>query len=326
MQHKIISLLYVSILLFGCNHSGSYVNPVKTIDQTEIHLADPFVYKHDGIYYMTGTSNLPQGEGFICYKSTNLIVWEYIGELYRKPEKHIGIYGFWAPEVKHYKGKFYMTYSCYVEDRDLMLTCLAVSEKPEGPFVDLYAPWFDLDYSAIDANIFVDDDDTPYIYFSKNGNQDTISTGVLYAARLKKDLSGLDGEPVLVSEASQAWEKVNWENNRCNEGAFVFKQGNTYYMTYSANHTGFESYGVGVSYAKHPLGPWVKSKDNPLLTTNLSKGVSSPGHNSIIETPDKNLYIVYHRHADPNCIKPNYDRIVCIDRLYLDNKGNLRIN
>ena len=81
-----------------------------------------------------------------------------------------------------------MTYSCYMKDLDRMLTCLAVSEKPGGPFIDLYTPWFDLGYSAIDADIFVDDDGTPYVYFSKNGMQDTLATG-----EIKKRPFRIDG-------------------------------------------------------------------------------------------------------------------------------------
>ena len=74
---------------------------------------------------------------------------------------------------------------------------------------------------------------------------------------------------------------MRWNVNRCNEGVTVIKKGKTYYMTYSANDTGFEFYGIGIATAPHPLGPWTKYDDNPLMTTDLSKGVSSPGHNSI---------------------------------------------
>ena len=95
-------------------------------------------------------------------------------------------------------------------------------------------------------------------------------------------------------------------------------------MTYSANDTGYEYYGVGVSMADHPLGPWRKCDDNPLMTTDLEKGISSPGHNSIIKAPDGSLYIIYHRHADPHCQKPNWDRVVCMDKLYFDDNGILR--
>ena len=67
-------------------------------------------------------------------------------------------------------------------------------------------------------------------------------------------------------------------------------------MTYSANNTGYSHYGVGYATAKHPLGPWLKADENPILTTDLSKGVSSPGHNSIVASPDgSEMFIVYHR-------------------------------
>lgn len=336
-------LLSLAITIASCKDSGksskqddnsdsqpttpakTYTNPVKTVDHANIYVSDPFVYKYNGIYYLTGTSDIPNGMGFAYYESKDMITWTYKGALYQKPENHIGTSAFWAPEVKLYKGKFYMTYSCYISKHELALTCLAVSDTPNGPFKDLYTPWLDLGYSAIDANIFVDDDGTPYVYYSKNWTSDGIGQGELYAAKLKKDLSGLDGDPIFVSKASQDWEKVKWDVNRCNEGSFVFKKGDTYYMTYSANDTGYEHYGVGVSTAKNPLGPWVKYEDNPLMTTDLSKGVSSPGHNSIVESPDgKNLYIVYHRHEDPNCKKPNWTRIVCIDKLYFDKDGKLK--
>lgn len=344
MKHSFKVVLFSSfLLLYSCNGSGTepksptvlepntpsktYINPLKTIDQKNLYIADPFVYKHNGIYYLTGTSDLPDGMGFAYYESKDLITWTYKGALYKKPENHVGASAFWAPEVKYYKGKFYMTYSCYVPNRDQALTCLAVSETPDGPFKDLYTPWFDLGYSAIDSNIFVDDDGTPYVYYSKNSTEDAIAQGELYAAKLKNDLSGIDGYPVFISKASQDWEKVRWDVNRCNEGPFVFKKNGTYYMTYSGNDTGYEFYGVGVSTAKSPLGPWEKYDDNPMMTTDLSKNVSSPGHNSIVESTDgKDLYIVYHRHEDANCKKPNWTRVVCIDKLYFDENGKLKVN
>ncbi len=319
--------LFIVCLFMGCNETtkvteSSYTNPLLDKDSAVLHLADPFVYKYDSLYYMTGTGGLQDGN-FVCYVSSDLITWEKRGALYQKPAGHVSSSLFWAPEVKFYKGKFYLTYSCYFTDRNLMQTCLAVSDRPEGPFKDLYTPWFDLGYSAIDSHIFVDDDGIPYLYYSKNGMYDKAATGEIYVVKLKEDLSGLDGKPVFVSGASQEWERVAWERNRCNEGPSVFKRDGRYYMTYSGNDTGYEFYGVGVSTASHPLGPWVKYADNPLMTTDLSKGISSPGHNSLVEAPDGSLYIVYHRHADPHCQKPNWDRVVCMDRLYFDENGKL---
>jgi beta-xylosidase len=302
-----------------------YTNPVRTDKGEAIPIADPSVYECDGIYYLTGTTNIKDGFGFEYYTSRDLITWTFGGTLYRKPDNHIGTMAFWAPEVKRINGRFYLTYSCFEPNKKILVTCLAASDTPTGPFTDVSTPWFDLGYSVIDGDILVDDDGTPYFYFSKNETIDTIGTGTLYVVKLKKDLSGLDGKPVFVSAASQPWEKVNWKKNRCNEGPSVFKHKGIYYMTYSANDTGYEHYGIGVQWAKHPMGPWMKYKDNPLMTTDMRRGISSPGHNCIVTAPDGNLYIVYHRHADARCKKPNWDRVICIDRLYFDKHGRLRV-
>ena len=95
-------------------------------------------------------------------------------------------------------------------------------------------------------------------------------------------------------------------------------------MTYSANDTGYSDYGVGVATAPHPLGPWTKSEDNPLMTTDLARGVSSPGHGCVVDLPDGESYFFYHRHADPPGSKPSFDRVVCMDRLFFDGDGALR--
>lgn len=122
-----------------------------------------------------------------------------------------------------------------------------MSDRPEGPYKDLYAPWFDPGYSVIDADIFVDTDATPYLYFSRNGSQDGYSYGIVYGVKLTRDLAKLVGEPVKLLEASQPWERINWADNRCSEGPTVIKHNGKYLMTYSANHTGRPGYGIGVA-------------------------------------------------------------------------------
>lgn len=284
-----------------------------------IYMADPCAYISGGVYYLTGTS--PSEGKFEYYYSTDLRDWHYGGVLLTPGVEHNGDNAFWAPDVKEYKGKFYMAYSCYSRKRKGIMTCLAVSESPRGPFRDLYAPWVDMKYSAIDCDIFVDSDGQPYLYYSHNYSDDGVATGKIYAVRLKKDLSGIDGEPQIMSEASQEWERVNWAKNRCNEGPWVLKHKNKYYMTYSANDTGYEHYGVGVQTADSPLGPWTKSSSNPLLFTRMDKGISSPGHNCIVSDGKGNSYIIYHRHADPNCKKPNWNRIICIQKIKVKKNG-----
>ena len=301
-----------------------YTNPIRTVSGESIHMADPFIYKHDGIYYLTGTSNADVG--FDYYTSHDLVTWEFQGALFHRSSGHPGAGCFWAPEVKRYKGQFYLTYSCLIGDK--ALSCLAVSDRPEGPFRALHTPWFDSEDSAIDCHIFVDNDpeQTPYLFFSRNGSREGYAYGEIYVVRLRRDLSGFDGEPRLIRQADQSWELVCRDVNRCNEGPFVIRHGTVYYMTYSGNDTGQSHYGVGVATAPHPLGPWTKYEDNPQMITDFSRGISSPGHNSIVESPDgSELFIVYHRHFDPWQPRPAFDRITCIDRIDFDRSGRMHI-
>ncbi|MDD4578487.1 MAG: glycoside hydrolase family 43 protein [Sphaerochaeta sp.] len=328
MRHDTQSLFYFFILLVtSCTHHGpDYTSPLKTTDGEYIPLGDPFVYTHKGVYYMTGTS-IPDS-GFNYYTSKDMVTWEFGGALFRPSEDHYGVGYFWAPEVKYYQDRFYLTYSSRDKESGLLLSALAVSDRPEGPFTELYAPWFNTGQSAIDCHIFIDDDSnqTPYLFYSQNGAREGYSYGENYVVKLNEELSDFAGDPVLVGKASQEWEKVDYDVNRCNEGVFALKHNGNYYITYSANHTSYSHYGVGTSKASHPLGPWIKDADNPILTSDDALRISSPGHSCIVRSPDgKELYIVYHAHRDYNIPKPSDDRIVYIDRVYFNRDGNLRL-
>ena len=296
----------------------TYTNPVGP---QPIHMGDPFAFFANGKYYLIGTTN--PSEGFQIFESTNLTNWQPKGWAWKKAENSWATDAFWAPEICAYQGKYYMTFSGMTAAKRLLMGLL-VSDTPEGPYKELHTPWFDYGYSAIDGHIFVDEDGSPYLFFSRNGTQDGYGYGVIYGTPLAKDLSKPAAEPVLILEASQPWERVDWEHNRCNEGPTVIKHNGKYYMTYSANHTEYPHYGVGYAVADKPLGPWVKAKENPILASQLDLGVSAPGHNSIVRSPDgTEFFLVYHTHADPK--KPSSDRVVNIDRMIFDKDGRLII-
>lgn len=322
---KTLQFLALLLAVAQCPQAAAapdtYTNPVG---DSPIHMGDPFAFEHDGKYYLIGTTS--PGEGFQCYESTDLAHWQPKGWAWRKQADSWATAALWAPEVKFYQGKFHLTYSGLVRGStpNKLLMGLAVSDKPEGPYQDLRTPWFDPGYSTIDGHIFVDDDGTPYLYFSRNGEQDGYSFGINYGVRLERDLSKPVGEPVKLIEASQPWERINWEKNRCNEGATVIKHKGRYFMTYSANHTNFPGYGVGYATADSPLGPWTKAEENPILRGIPGMGVSSPGHNSIVTTSDgKEMFIIYHTHADP--AKPSEDRVVNMDRIEFTADNRLRV-
>lgn len=300
-----------------------YTNPVGG----EIRMGDPFVKRYGDVYYLTGTT---QGGGFQYWTSPDLVNWTHQGKLFEFAEASWGERSFWAPELFSHGGKYYLAYSAARGARGQgpgFRLCLAVSDHPGGPYRDLHAPWCDRGVPVIDAHVFFDADGTPYLYYSEVGvrrGERTKLIAITYAVQLTGDLAGTVGEPVECVRADQPWEMPEEGRSLCNEGAFVFEHAGTYYMTYSANHYAEPFYGIGYATAPSPLGPWTKAPDNPMMAADLDRGVSGPGHNCFVHSPDgTERFMVYHAHADLE--QPSGERTVNIDRVRIEADGALTV-
>lgn len=291
-----------------------YKNPLGNITG----IGDPFILKHNDMYYLYGTTS-PQG--FKVWESPNLIDWELKGLAFDKnvAGNNWGIKSFWAPEIIFYQNKCHMVYSARTREGNMKIA-LAQSEHPLGPFMNVKTPLFNADdpYSYIDGHIFIDDG-TPYLYFVKDCSKNIVN-GVhksqIYVQEMSKDLFTLKGHPVLAIQPDQIWEGIN-KDKQWNEGPFVIKHNRQYYLMYSANYYRNHDYSIGYATASSPMGPWEKYEGNPILAANPEIGVSGPGHNSIINSPDDSeLFIVYHAHVDPD--NPSGNRNLNLDRLYFD--------
>jgi GH43 family beta-xylosidase len=281
-----------------------------------VYIGDPFIIPYEGAYYLIGTTD--ETEGFRVYKSNDLERWEKGNFILNKNETGFGDNLFWAPEMFRYKDKFYLTYSALSRKTGTLQMVIAVCDRPDGSFCNYKAPWFEIkDKGTIDGHIFKDKDGKLYLYFSRNWSENGIANGENYMAVLKEDLSGLNSDIYLVSRAEMPWETV-FDNNRCNEGATVFYEDGIYYMTYSANDTFSDKYGIGYLTSDNPLGPWIKKSTEPLLTT--GGGIVSPGHNSVFRDFNGNLKIVYHVLEQPGSFK----RYMKISELAAE-KGSLRV-
>jgi beta-xylosidase len=314
-------LLLYAIILSGCMNKHFYTNPIGK----DIQMGDPFVFLDNGCYYLYGTTG---GKAFKVWKSSDFREWEYAGAAYDQTKSEWGKSNFWAPEIFRYMGKYYMVYSCNgPSGTEGFRLCIAVADKPEGPFKDIHAPWLDNNWSCIDADVFIDTDSVPYLFFDKVGviQNPFHLYGMIYMVKLSKDLSKAETKPKLVVQAEQPWEEIDPQHpSSCNEGAFVFKHDSTYYITFSAGHYLSPNYAIGYATAKSPYGPWIKGDDNPIVSKNLSIGISGPGHNSITWTNDKkNLFMVYHVHGNP--LKLGAGRKVFIDKLLIDQYGKLKL-
>jgi GH43 family beta-xylosidase len=278
---------------------AGYSNPLP------VELADPSVLRHDGVYYLYATS--APSEGFKVWFSSDLIHWQYHSLAFRKTTTSWARDHFWAPCVIERDGAFYLFYNAVgpVSGKHCShRICLARSDSPLGPFVDVKAPFLDLGHAVIDADAFIDADGRAYLYYSKDISENPVSE--IFVVPLSDDLLTITGEPVHCLRPSHGWEGDQW-----NEAPCVFRHGDTYLMTYSARCFSDPLYGVGYATAPSPLGPWRKGPNNPILRRTDS--VSGPGHNCVTTSPDgRELLILYHTHRSPlgGC-----DRQLAMDRL-----------
>lgn len=316
-----ICALLASIHLFNTSVLAlTYTNPVG--DMTNI--GDPFVLKVDNKYYMYATS-LPN-YGFNVWESENLVDWTLHGAAldHRDFEKKWAQRDFWAPEVFEKDGQFYMTYSARAYNGSLRIA-VAKSDNPLGPFEDINHNIVNEKGSYIDGHIF-EDNGKFYMYYVKDNYENIIDgkkQSQILVQELSPELDQLIGEATIVIQPSQDWEGLEGEIV-WNEGPFMVKHENLYYLMYSANFYGGSDYAIGYAVADNPKGPFTKYEHNPILKSDLSQGISGPGHNSItVGLDNQTQYIVYHIHTDPK--NPSGDRRMAIDRLYFED-GIMKID
>lgn len=352
---KLFMCLSGLLFLLSC---GEKKPPVVYSNPLDIAFGDPFIlHASDGRFYMYGTS----GEaGFRTYSSDDMVNWKEEGLVYRgATEDSWTVDCFWAPEVYERNGKYYLFFSANWKENpanelEMFRIGVAVSDKPTGPFKEMYdRPVFDPGYPIIDANLYFDDENGKvYMYYSRccykhpveseiadqareKGWFDEIEESWIYGVEIKPDFSGVIGEPVLLlrppvtlDDKQAEWESrsvtANEVNRRWTEGSYLVKKNGLYYMMYSANFFGGQYYAVGYATASNPLGPFKKAENNPVLQKNTAQGgdVTGTGHNMILTLPDGTMYCVYHGRTT----QTGDERVVFMDKMEIKENGELVVN
>ncbi|MBW8888592.1 MAG: glycoside hydrolase family 43 protein [Fibrobacteres bacterium] len=307
------------------------------------YFADPFVWKHEGIYYAVGTGR-EEAEGgtgeakqgiFPLLVSRDLIHWEEKGHAMAKPEFGAA-FGetFWAPEVACAEGRFYLYYSVGRGDQGHHLR-VAVADLPTGPYHDTGIPlttasdWL----FSIDPHPFRDDDGRWYLFFAADfldagpPGPGSKRAGTALVAQALRGMTSLAGESRVVLRARHDWQRFQADRfmygNRYDwhtlEGPCVVKREGRYFCLYSGGRWETEGYGVDFAVADKPLGPYVDTSDGigPRVLRTAPGRMLGPGHNSLVEGPDgETLFIAYHA-WDPGLTA----RRLCIDPLLWTPQG-----
>lgn len=266
-------------------------------------MADPHVLRLGDTYYLYATTHT---RGYDVFVSTNLVNWENEGSVFKDPRR-----GAWAPDVFHDEKvqKFYLYYTLNTQNppKDTLDKVIGVAEatSPKGPFEDKGV----LASRSIDAHLFADEGKYYLYYVDLNGGFKIIAQSM--ESPLKKR-----GEPVKVIEPTEPWEKIS---GRVTEGPFMLKRGSTYYLTYSGTGADSPNYGIGYATSSSPMGPFKKFPGNPIVKR--SEKVLGPGHHSVVQGPDKQLWLVYHQKWEANT---SFHRFLALDRIWFDANGELK--
>jgi len=295
--------------------AARYCNPLPLETSSKdgspqgVSLGDVTVVREGDLYYLFGT-----GGG--AWISSDFVNWKYQAVDVRSGRLPV------APHVVKYNGAFYMSGNSAPLYR---APGIMGPYEVVGPWTNEKGePWTGVSNGkpwtgAFDVDIFVDDDNKPYLYFPGR------STDGIYVTPLDpKNLSHFAAAPkhLFGFDNAQVWERWGDKNEYANvgwiEGPWMFKRNGTYYLEYSASGTQWLSYATGVYTAKSPLGPFTYSPRNPLMrkTTGI---VTGPGHGSVVKGPDGNWWAFY----TIVMANPPGGRRIGMDPVGFDAAGNL---
>lgn len=291
-MHKLF--LYSCVLtLISTGTAGA-----QSKEDPAIYFADPTIFHYKNKFYLCGTNGFNSDSGFYIAVSDDLQHWKKTAGNKRALTKGetFGTTGFWAPQIFLHHNNIYMAYTANEN------IAIAESGNIAGPFRQKQFEPLNAPVKQIDPFIFKDDDGKLYLYHVRlqDGNR-------IFGAALKDDLSAIDTitlrECISAVIDPQPWENTQTVKWTVTEGPTVLKRGKKYYMFYSANDFRNPDYAVGYATADHPLGPWKKSEQNPVISRRMT-GMNGPGHGDIFTDDKGKMYYVFHTHYSNEKVAP----------------------
>jgi arabinan endo-1,5-alpha-L-arabinosidase len=278
---------------------------------------DPVMYRQDGTYYIFAT-----GQGVAVWSSRDMVHWKREKPVFDEPPSWAlkAVPGFrghiWAPDISFSRGQYYLFYAVSAFGKNT--SCIGVATNatldPSNPAFR----WVDHgkviqsvpgvnNWNAIDPNIIVDDEGTPYMAFGsfwegiklvkltpdRLGCAEDLG-GIPTIATRKKDSGGANPPATPGNPVDAGGNAI--------EAPFIFKHGSFYYLFASIDYCcrGSKSnYKMIVGRSTAISGPYLDKNGTPLSHgggTILLAGDSrwyGVGHNGV-NSFDGVDYIIFH--------------------------------
>ncbi|MDR1783402.1 MAG: family 43 glycosylhydrolase [Dysgonamonadaceae bacterium] len=272
------------------------------------YFADPTIRKFGDTFYLYCTTDGTAGGlgPSQVWTSKDFVNWTI------QPMNWPSTRQIWAPDIMQAPdGKYYFYYS-----QACKIYC-AVSDAPTGPWKNIFgaeeAVLIPDRYVSmaitLDAQSFVDDDGSVYLYWGTWGIYPDHGCAV---GRLNPDMKSFADTALIPNTQAKDYF----------EAPYVFKRNGIYYLTYSSGSCHDHTYRVQYAISKTgPMGPYQFADNNPILETNADGTIHGPGHHSILQI-DSDYYIVYHRHNIPQSTR-GFHRQVAADRMTFDSEGRI---
>lgn len=299
-------LIFVSAAAYTQTVGKSISNPVL-----EGWYADPegIVFNNQFWIYPTYSAPFDEQVYMDAFSSSDLVNWKKHERIVDTTRVKWARRAMWAPSVVAKDNKYFLFFGANdVHEGEVGGIGVAVGEKPEGPFRDyLGKPLIgEIKNGAqpIDQFVFKDKDGQYYMIYGGWRHCNIV--------KLKSDFTGFI--PFADGSTFREITPAGYV-----EGPFVFIRNNKYYFMWSEGDWGGPDYKVAYAISDSLAGPFKRIgtilEQDPAIATGA-------GHHSIIKDPKSDQYfIVYHRRplgeTDAN------HRVVCIDKLQFDARGNI---
>lgn len=236
---------------------------------------DPSICRVGSDYYLV-TSTFEYFPGIALFHSRDLVNWKQIGNCITRPgqldyAKFKDSGGVWAPTIRCYKGRFYVTAAI-----DGMGNMIMHTDDINGEWS---APVW-TDFGGIDPSICFDEDEAYYCT-----NDFTNGHEAIVLANIDPD-TGIRKE-----ECREIW---NGTGGGWLESPHVYHIGDYYYILAAeggTNYTHMET----AARSKNIYGPYENCPYNPVLTNrnDTTKQIQCAGHADLIDDENGNWWMVH---------------------------------
>ncbi|GJC81439.1 extracellular exo-alpha-(1-_5)-L-arabinofuranosidase [Colletotrichum liriopes] len=281
---RLLSALTSLLTLTAAPLASAFTNPIRRPGG-----ADPFItYSGDGYYYLLSTTwstvEIARSTTIEGLKSATKKVVYSSGDASR-------CCNVWAPEV-HWLGNRWYIYFTAGGSANLDNQRMHVLRGGTTPWDSYtYVGRIGADEWAIDASILRTPQHGEFLMYS-------CFHGAAYQSiciqKLNTDYVSTSGPVSLISQPTQAWERVS---HPVNEGPAALYFGGKTYIAYSASYCWSASYCLGLltwDGSKVPTDPGAWAKGNKCVLSS-GNGHYGTGHNSFFSSPaGDQTWIAYH--------------------------------